>query len=432
MSKFLRLNDNSDTALQTMDHQNIFRNVRPSFYQFEDKATRFTPSGQLEPGARTHVTIKMNSLRELVREEGHFLTYSMKTTDSTNHPTFKMGTYTHFDELIFEINDSRYKIEFKELDFIMEVVGKEALEQGLSIYEYLARGRNEYDTFVGTQVTDASPVQFVYPLAPFINWIRGLVPNGFIDNIKLSVRVTNPTSSAKDTALVCVSNTNANPYTASAIQINELEYARTFTIIDDTRLAGRPPMDRVRIIIPKFEKKVFSNIAWTGGEEYNLKLSEIGKRRDIQYITAFVRKNPTTFNDADAGKRYSGHKHILWGIRELAGLERELDFTDNEHKLKIYELETMDNRYSTKQLDEIWKDTTDLNRYYLNLTNIYFDFNKIEPMHHEIINTLNSDERDFEITFKANSNVGANVDLFVMFTYYDIVQFDSERKLVKV
>lgn len=432
MSKLMRIQTDSDSVLQTMDYQAIFKVQEPSFYQIEKTGTAFVPSSTT-PGSRVVCDILFNG-EDTTREENHFIRYNVETSDATNHGTFLMECFTHWSEIIIEPNDSPVKIELKGLDFIMNILSDELKEYGLSVYEYMAKFRDEWDTFAGTEVTNASSKRFHFPLEPFIKWIKGLIPNGFLYKLRVTLVATPAATNAKDTAVICKSNTTSNPYTKATVSFTDIEYIRCYTVLRDQRLLARPPVQNVRILLPQYETKIYENVSWTtaGTDKVSFKLSEVGKRSDIQSLTVFVRPTASAYNSASAGKRYSGWNYILWKVRELAGKKFELDFTDDEHQQKLYDLGVIDNRYGVKYPDSVWKDSTDLTRYYLNMTNIHFDYNKIEPQHNEIVNTLSSDIRDFQIDLVCNGSVGASCDVVIMLNYYKILGFNERNQLYEV
>lgn len=428
----MRSQTETDNIMQTMDYQAIFKNKAPSVYQMEDVGTGFTPHDQVKPNSKTTCDVFFNS-KDITREEHHFIRYSVSNSDALNTPTFLMECFTHWDEIVIEVNDSKYKLEFKGIDFIMNVVSQKLAEMGLTIYEYMSQFRTEWDTFNGTQVANGVDKTFHYPLFFFIDWVKQLIPNGFLQKLRITLRATPEASDAKSSALICKSSTTSNAYTRANILYNDIDYVRCYTILNDDRLIARPPLDKVLLLHPQVETKTFSNIAWNsvGSNSVTFKLSEIGIRDNIQSITAFVRPNASAYNTPSAGKRYGGWKYILWSIRELAGEKYELDFTSNEHMCKLYELGVHNNRYGSQLPNEVWKDSTDLSRYYLNMTNIHFDYNKIEPQHNEIVNTLNNDFRDWTITLTCNGSVGADCDLVVMMNYYVPLRFDGNNQIVE-
>ncbi|MDP2061102.1 MAG: hypothetical protein Q8J97_15265 [Flavobacteriaceae bacterium] len=428
----MRTQTETDRIMQTMDYQAIFKNRAPSVYQMEDIGTGFVPHDGVRPNSKISCDVFFNS-KDITREEHHIIRYKVSNSDAVNSPTFLMECFTHFDEIVIEVNDSKYKLEFKGLDFIMNCVSQILAEQGLTIYEFMTRFREEWDTFNGTEVQNGADRTFHYPLFLFLDWARQMIPNGFVQKIRVTLRVTPEASDAKSSALICRSDTTANAYTRTNITFNDIDYVRCYTILQDERLMARPPLDRVLLLHPQVEIKTFSNIAWNsvGVNSVSFKLSEIGIRDNIQSLTCFVRPNASAYNTATAGKRFGGWHHILWSIRELAGEKFELDFTKSEHMCRMYELAVHNNRYGTQLPDAVWKDTSDLSKYYLNMTNIYFDYNKIDPATNEIINTLNNDFRDWTVTLVCNGSVGANCDLVVLMNYYVPLRFDPANQIVE-
>jgi len=432
MSKTLRLHAqaNGKGVMQTMKNELAYRVVR-NVKQFENVGTGFSPSLRT-PGEKTQNEIIFNS-DDICREEEHFFKITVSNSDLLNNPTFYQGPFTLIDEIVCEVDDSKQKIEIKGLEFILELLSEELKAKGLELYEYMEAFRNEHDTFNGETVANGAPVVFYYPLWFIISFLKKKISNEFISKIKFDIRFTPQGADEKASCKICKSNTNVNAYTKANIIFSDILYVRTYTLIKDQRLDTKPNLNAI-MLYPQCETAVVP-VSWNnvGVDYYDFKLSDITRRKDIQNVCAYIRIIPTTYNDANACKKFSGHNYILWKWRELNGKDRSLDYTKDEHLLKLHEMELYKNQHNNKRLPaEVWKNTTELNDYYLNRTHIRFDNNETED-NSVILNTVSTIKDDnWQIRFVCNSALGANCELVIIVNYYEYLGWNDKNQLIAV
>jgi len=442
MSKFY-LNDlqkNKKDVMRNMMHEPIFQNTGPSLLQQDIDHTTFTPNENVKPGQKPSCDITYGSRDIREEKNAGIIKFRVDTLDGTNHGTYKYDVLSFIDYLEFEINGSKDKLIFSGQDELQQLFSdwiKEYTGFDIPVGQWLAKYRHEFNTFNGVEVDDTAGKYFYLPLEPFIPFIKDVVVNGLLNNVRLQVRFASIAVNAKDATRVCLSNTTANAYNSS-ITFNDISFMREYVIINDIRRVLRPELKSVLIPIPQFEKKIYSQ-AWStvGGNKIEFKLSDIAKRKNIQSVSVIVRKNESAFNAVDSQKKYSGYNYIQWKIRQQFGERHELDFTDESldhtRRLRSYEIEVHRKRYGRYAQDAIYDQSlSDLPKFYTHNTTIYFDDVTIEPQHNEVINTLDSDDKDWLITLKCNGVVGADCDVIVLVNYYEKYMWGNNNMIVKV
>lgn len=441
MSKFY-LHDMNNKKLvvnRTMNHEPIFQNTGPSMLQQVTSDTTFVPNENVKPGQKTLCDVKYSS-RD-IREEKHpgIIKFTVSTADGTNHGTYLYDALSFVDFLEFEINGGKDKLTFSGRDEMQQFYSdwiKEHTGYDQPVGQFLAKYRHELNTFAGIEVDDTADVTFYLPLEPFLPFLSNVVVNGLMEEMRVSVRFVAIPVNAQDGTRICKSNTTSAAYNSS-VTFNNITFFREYDIIRDVRRILRPDLSTVLIPIPQYERKVFTQ-AWDtlNGNKIEFKLSEIAKRKDIQHLDVFIRKNETAFNATDAQKKYSGYQYIQFKVRELFGERNELNYShesdDHTRRLRSYEIESHKKRYGRYAQDDIYDQTlSDLGKFYTHNTTIYFDTPLIESGHNEVINTLDSDVQDYVITLYCNGSVGADCDVIVLVNYYEKYRWGAGNRLIK-
>jgi hypothetical protein len=171
----------------------------------------------------------------------------------------------------------------------------------------------------------------------------------------------------------------------------------------------------------------------SSGDSVNFKLSDILKRSGIQYIVPVIRVNPAGYNDTNSQKEFSGFHYLTYKYRELFGDKHVTDFTD-ARLLQKKEMDYYYNQFGRKQLNSnIWKNTDDLNKFWLRTGRISFDGSTAVENAHELIYETDSTLEDYDITLYSNTNAfsGSLCDVVVIMVYYEEFEFQGNQ-LVKI
>ena len=163
---------------------------------------------------------------------------------------------------------------------------------------------------------------------------------------------------------------------------------------------------------------------------YHSKLSQIAKIKNVQFVKAYVEIIGSAYNTATNTKHYSGAKYIKWKWSEIGGLRYTLDLTDQK-LLYNYEIEAQNNRFGDLPT-ELFTQSTTLTAQYCDGTYIYFDNNKIEKYHNDLVSPLDSSVRDFDITLTCAGSVGASCNVIVMLYATQFYMFNDQYQWVKV
>lgn len=443
MSRFMlhHATTNKEVSKRDITHQPILFSQRPSMLKEDISYTPFTPNENVKPSQKPNIELKFNTLLNLEEEVFSAIRWQVNTTDGTNHPTFMMDSLSQIDLIEFEINNSREKLKWEGREQISILFAnwiKEHCNPDISIEQFLASWRNEFNTYTGKEVDDSANVHFYLPMAPFIPFLQGVILNGLLSNLKIQIRFT-PVPTDVDTATtICKSNTTSNAYNAS-VTFNDISYVRQYRLVGDKRTAAvAPDLKQLTVLVPQYEQKVYTQ-AWNtvGGNRLSFKVSEIAKRKYVQSVHVWVRKVETAYNSATSQMKYSGHNYIAWKIEQLFGNREVLDLTsaqpDHDRRLRAYEIEQHRRRYSHDLPISVYTESDNLGKTYLgDLTVIYFDHVKIEKDHNEVVTNVNPDIDDYQITLECNGSVGASCEVNVMVEYYDMYNLNENRQLVKI
>lgn len=403
-TKFLLANYKDKAPVpRSLQHEAIFPVAGTSMRQ-EYIHTLFDQTS-VKPGGKTSAEIKFNS-KEVELDRHQLIRFQMNTSDGTNHATMYKDAFTLIDQITVEYNDSREKLEYKQNNHILAARSIHLKEYGDEIMEHLANTNVTFNSLAGVQVTNAASKNFYIDLFDIFPYLKDQIHQGFVNSLKVTIRFTTPATDAENTALICVSNTTSNPYTASVITFTNIEFIRVYDIVQDAKTYIRPTLDSVRLMVPKFTTKVYDNIAWSTvtTDKKVFKLSDIAKEERIAGILAYVRDVGASpaYNDANAGKMYSGHNYITWSLRQLDGDKKTLSFltdqTEWQRRLRAYEIETQYNEYGKKLPIAVHANSDDLNKYYLVQTWIPFQNIELSDNSYDVIPSVDSTKHDYEIT----------------------------------
>lgn len=432
MSQLLRTAKNTP-VYSTLQRTAIMHEPFKSTMQVEDGTTA-SPSS-ISPGGSTSIMIKINP-RGYEEEREHFVVYDVANNSASQTVTFKRGPLTHWSEIHLTVQNSRDKVEVLSVDQLIELYSEYALNRGLNVYEDLFFVRNEFDTFNGITVTNGTPQTFYLSLAPILDFGRTVLrdptnKNSILD-IKIDLKANPAPSNAKEHCLIAQSSTTSAAYTKDNITYQNIRFVRHYAVINDPRLIVSSLLSDVKIRQEHFKtetKTVRTGTTWNIGDSVNFKLSDILKRSGIQYIVPVVRKNASAYNDADAQKEFSGFNYI-YKYRQLFGDKLTVDYTN----IRLREKQEIAKYYSDfgrKQLPaEVWKNTNDLNKFWLRMGRINFD-NMIVENAHEIVHETDSTNEDYDITLYANANTGSDCDVVVVMVYCEEFEFQGNQ-LVKL
>lgn len=436
-TKFLLANKKGASTLRTMRHEALLP-VRGVSHRMEYTHSSFDQS-LVKPNGKTQVNIKFNS-KEIELERQQLIKFTMNTSDGTNHATMYKDAYSLIEEISVQYNNSTEKLEYKTNNHIIAARSIHIKEYGDEIMEHLAHTAVNFNSLAGVQVTNAASKNFYLDLFDLFPHNRDQIHRGMFDEMTITIKFAAAASNAENTAPICVSNTTSNPYTASTITFTNIEFIRVFDIVQDVSTYIRPPLETVRYVVPKFVTKTYGSVSWNtaGTDQKVFKLSDVAKEQNVVGIMAYVREVGASpaYNDANAGKMYSGHNYITWSLRQLTGDKKTLSFltdtTEWQRRLRAYEIETQYNEYGRKLPIAVHADSDNLNKYYLVQTWIPFQNIQIEDNTYDILSGVSSLVDDWEITLQCAGAVDAVSDLVVEIVYNDIYAFDKMRNLEKL
>lgn len=418
--------------LRTMTHESVFFPNGRSLHQ-EINQSLFSPATNLKPGQKTEVTQKLSSQRDIELDREWYIRFNMDTTDGTNLATLVSDCYTLIDQLTIEINNSKDKFVYDKLQDFRQARSMTLKRHGKDIYEYMAESQVNFNSLAGVQVTTGS-VNFYYRIFDIFPQLRDQVINGLVNDVKITIRFTPEGTNAPSTGVICQSSTTSNPYSSASIVFSDVAFVRVFEIVKDPSTFIRPSLKDV--IMPQYcyeAGKPFEGISWTnvGTDAQTFKLSDVAKRANIQAVNAYVRKVISAYNDASCGMQYSGVNYIKWRLRELDGDRKELSFladtNDSTRRLRAFEIERQRRQYGVPLPLAVHADSDNLNKYYLNMTEIPFNNMEITNGTEDFFTSLDSSKNDYEITLQCSGSVGASCDLIVMVQYVKFFKWDGDK-----
>jgi hypothetical protein len=435
MSRFL-LNSQQpkpDSILRDMQHAPIFYTPAGALTQENQKAVAFTPVSNLTPGSNTTCEIKVNytTMQEDLRG---YVIFDCSTSDGTNFPTFIKDGMNCINYLEVEINNSSEKLTIKNRDefdlYISEYI-KTFQNSNCTPAQLLADWRRDVSTFAGTQVTNAATRRFYIPLHIFLPFLYGVVVNtGLLSQLKLTIYFANPVTDANSHAAIALSNTTASAY--NTCTFNNVYYMRRYRIVRDTKSTLIPKLSNVRLLVPAFERKVYTQAWNSGAAQISFKVSDITKRPYLQKLVVFVTKNVTAYNDATAGLKYSGFNYIKHKkVRLNTGNNETLDFIDtddSDHQLRAHEIVTHRRSYANDLPVTCYTAADAFTTQFLYMTEIQFDDIVIENSHAEVVNQMNPNFEDYQITLAPGTSASfTSANIVVLAVHYDRYLWDEKR-----
>lgn len=449
-SKYIQYNMNAKKSviMRTSDHQPIYTlQGDPTFYQEDPSFCAATPATAVLPGNQVLFDVKFSG-RNITYEDHAYLRFTVQTTDATNSLTPKYDAFSFIDQIKLEVNRGSDKLEINGNDTIMAYVArwvKEKVSEDRDALQFLADFRNAglTDTsYSGTQITSTTPQTYFLPLMPFFPFLFKYISNGVLNDVRITLRfVANPSDPVAMCRLGLVSNTTAPAYT-QLVTFNNISYHRCFKIIRDPRVVITADWNTVLVPHKQYDIVSYPVASWTNigvDAVRGIKLSDMSKRSFIQRVHAGLRTTPLAYNDANAGKKYSGSSNIAWKIREGFGDRNMLDFTQGgnafaKRRAQSYEL-MRQQQINGKVLPlNFIAQSDNLPLYWTSNTIIDFDLIVNERDTNDVINTTSTDNSviDYYFDFECAGNVSAGpCELVIMVEYYDEYLWNKQAQLVK-
>ena len=438
-SKFTIAQIDPKTIQKNLQHEAIIYPKGLSMRQNFDHG--LFQSQNIKPGQSTTISLKFNS-KSPELDKGWFVDVDVSTTDALNHPTFFNDVYSFIQSVEFEPNGSKETIKYINPNFI-NLLRSDALKcYGDRINEKRAESDINYSNLTGVQVTNAQAVTFTLNLFDIFPFLKDQVMEGLINEGKLTIGFAYEPTDTRTAGLICQSNTASNAYTTANIRFDNITFRREYDIIVDPRSFFRPPLSNVIIPIPFFTEHVISSISWNtvGTDKQKISLQDIFKHGYIQKIISFVSNNVTTYNHADAQKKFSGHNYIKYKLFEQDGDRNELSFLstvkNSTPKLRKYEIDRQNEVYGVDLPIEVYTNTTDLNKYILNMSDVYFNHLTNNDKTFDSVINYDPSRKYMNLELECAGAVSANCDLYIIAMSYDLYRFGEmggrKNQLIKV
>ena len=420
----------------TIDKANgIYMVSAPSHYQI-DKSIPFNPTTGVKPGQKTICDVNFIN-DKIQRIENGFIVFDASTTDATNSATWN-NVCEFCQSIAIKTNESNIQIKYEDPEIIRSLFGEGLLEYGLNMYQFMNMITATLNSLTGYTITSSASQRIYFPIFLLYPYIQRQVINnlgGRIDLKKMNIEFTfrQPADNAAATGKFCVSSTTANAYTASSYSFDNIHYMTIYTSLHDSRLVSAPSIKNIKFPVYEIYKyNAGQAVSWTnvGTDTLSFKLSQIAKIKNVQFVKAYVEAIGSAYNTATNTKHYSGAKYIKWKWSEIGGLRYTLDLTDQK-LLYGYEIEAQNNRFGDLPT-ELFTQSTTLTAQYCDGTYIYFDNNKIEKYHNDLVSPLDSSIRDFDITLTCAGSVGASCNVIVMLYATQFYMFNDQYQWVKV
>ena len=100
--------------------------------------------------------------------------------------------------------------------------------------------------------------------------------------------------------------------------------------------------------------------------------------------------------------------------------------------IQKYNIDHLTNRFGRLPLEYYTQTVGDLGKYYCDTTYIFFDDNKIEPNHTDLLIPLSSKDKDYEITLNCLATVAPAVDIVISAFCIQNYKFNSDYTLNQV
>jgi hypothetical protein len=140
----------------------------------------------------------------------------------------------------------------------------------------------------------------------------------------------------------------------------------------------------------------------------------------------------TAYNDATAGLKYSGFNYIKHKkVRLNTGNNETLDFIDtddSDHQLRAHEIVTHRRSYANDLPVTCYTAADAFTTQFLYMTEIQFDDIVIENSHAEVVNQMNPNFEDYQITLAPGTSASfTSANIVVLAVHYDRYLWDEKR-----
>jgi hypothetical protein len=165
-----------------------------------------------------------------------------------------------------------------------------------------------------------------------------------------------------------------------------------------------------------------------------IKVSDITKRAYLQKLIIFVTKNVTAYNDAAAGLKYSGYNYIKHKKERLnQGNNEVLDFIstdDSDHQLRAHEMYMHRRTYGCDLPISCYTAGDAFTTQFLNMTEILFDDITIDNSHAEVVNQMNPNFEEYQITLAPGTSASfTSANITVLAVHYDRYTWDEKNRM---
>ncbi len=419
----------------TIDRGAGIYGVNPSPYQIE-KENSFNPSSAV-PGQK--VDIKLNTIsKDVFRNKNMNIVFTCNTSDGTNHATWK-NICSFCRKLLLSCNNGKNKIVYEnDEDQLRSILGESIMEHG-EYYHQALEFWGTLGSLAGVQVTDAASKTIVFPLFLFMTWLENQVINNTgskesqqITDFGIEFTFRDAPDNAGDGTKYYLSNTTANPYTKATVTFTDIHLEQHYTIIRDSRFLSRPSIENVLIPVPELHVYTLENKSFNStADTVKFSLSDIAKVEGIQFLKIFVRPILAAYNAATSTQHFSGSKYIGFKYSQIGGDKYKLDCS-GARDIQKYNIDHLTNRFGRLPLEYYTQTTGDLGKYYCDTTYIFFDDNKIEPNHTDMLIPLSSKDKDYEITLNCLTGVSTTCDIVITMFCNQNYKFNSDYTLNQV
>lgn len=404
------VNANAKTVKRTLNQKALVPTKAGSFRQ-EVMMSQFKHQDR-KTGGKSDVEIDFTQTFDLELEKAWLIRLKTLTSDTTNHPTFMSDILPAIRSIELRCNDSQKTWKY-EKDFELALLKNERLKEfGDRLFEKRAESDNEFNGLSGVQVTNTTPQYFYINLFDLFPQFKDQCLHGIIPKIRIIIEFKDEPESAKDAVMICKSNTTSNAFTKDKMTFTDIEFLRVYEIVKDISMLSIPPLDLVRFDIPAFEHEEYP-MAGTLGEKKSVNIADVFKLNNFKKIFAWYVPDAVAYNDATAGMRYSGNAYLNWAIEEKNGgtnrkkLSFLSDTIDNKRRLRNYEIERHRKTYGNDLPISVHANTDNWNKYFLFMTEIYFDEVENSDNTYETFPDYNSHTKDYTITFELAAALGA-------------------------
>lgn len=381
----------------------------------------------IRPGQPVTISHTYNAPRYFSRERHMYIAFKLANT--TGQTLTIKNPYNLLESFRYKFNNGEWT-ELKSPLEITMTVEDNLRGLGEHMLEYMQIFREEDTTFNGISIATAASHDFLIPVYPIIDFIENNagVYSG-IQSFAFEFRFRNVPSNADLHTKWASSGTNATAYTQTGIEFQDICLRQVQTRVQMQALQITRPISSTYLPLRWASKDFAFNGSVAGTKSSIIKISEIHKQPWVQDIRFFWVPDRTTFNDADAGIRYSGYQYFTWKI-SLSGAESEfkLDFTDTTEQyrvrfLKDLELNWQKLRFNNRlPIAEYGASPSGLTQHFLTHSVIPLNFEFQDHSNGaEIINMWDTNIRDLDLVVRNEQILpeGGVGTLTVVVSYYD-------------